>query len=302
MKIKRQSLAAWVLAARPRTLPAAVVPVLVGTALAISEGRGAILPAMLCLLFALLVQIATNFANDYFDAKKGADTPERLGPTRAVAAGLISAPAMWRATLTTLALALLVGCGLIPFGGWWLLAVGVASLICAVAYTGGPYPLGYHGWGDVFVVLFFGLIAVGVTYYVQAGGWSATAFHLGLGVGLMINNLLVVNNHRDAPLDAKVGKKTVVVRFGRPFGEALFASSYLIAASTVLGALAERLSLAAGLVVIAAAAGGGWHHYGLWKRLRKVKTPQEYGTLLKLTATEVVAYGTVLTMIILVSA
>ncbi|MEM9227118.1 MAG: 1,4-dihydroxy-2-naphthoate octaprenyltransferase, partial [Verrucomicrobiota bacterium] len=158
----------WLLAARPKTLPAAVIPVALGTALAASDGRFQLIPAFVCVLFALLIQVGTNFANDYFDYRSGADNEHRIGPTRAVAAGLVPPALMWRATLVVLTLAFGLGLILIAYGGWWLLLIGVLSVLCAVAYTGGPYPLGYHGLGDVFVVVFFGFIAVMFTYYVQA--------------------------------------------------------------------------------------------------------------------------------------
>lgn len=207
----------WILAARMKTLPAAVAPVAVGSALAYSDGGFQLWPATLCLLFALLIQIGTNYANDYYDFVKGADTKERIGPTRMVAAGRISPQRMFAAVWVVFGLAFVVGCGLLPYGGWALLVVGVSSIVCGVAYTGGPYPLGYHGWGDVFVFLFFGLVAVGCTYYVQVGHYSGAALWLSLGPGALSTNLLVVNNYRDAPTDVKAGKRTLAVRFGRGF-------------------------------------------------------------------------------------
>ncbi|MFP4157899.1 MAG: 1,4-dihydroxy-2-naphthoate octaprenyltransferase, partial [Opitutales bacterium] len=159
----------WLSATRPKTLPAAVCPVLVGSSLAYESGSFAWVPALLCLGFALLIQVGTNFANDYLDGIKGTDTKERIGPQRAVANGWIEAVVMRRAAIAVLAAAFCLGLGLIPFGGWWLLVVGIASVVCAWLYTGGPYPLAYHGLGDVFVVLFFGFVAVGCTYFVQSG-------------------------------------------------------------------------------------------------------------------------------------
>lgn len=215
-------LSVWILAARPRTLPAAVAPVLLGTALALGDGVLAAWPAALCFAFALLVQIGANFANDYYDGVKGTDTAERLGPTRAVAAGLVRPPAMWRATLLVLVLAFAVGCLLLPYGGLWLLVVGVASIVCALAYTGGPYPLGYHGWGDVFVFVFFGLVATVVTYAVQAGGVSPAAWAVAVVPGALAVNILVVNNLRDRETDAVAGKRTLAVRLGRGFALAQY--------------------------------------------------------------------------------
>jgi 1,4-dihydroxy-2-naphthoate octaprenyltransferase len=219
----------WLAATRPRTLPAAVAPVLVGTALAWHDGRWIPAAALYCLAFALLVQIATNFANDYYDFVKGADTAERVGPRRAVASGLIAPGVMRRAMLITFAAAFAAGLGLLPYGGWPLLVIGIASILSGVAYTGGPYPLGYNGLGDVFVFLFFGLVAVGATYFVQAGMPGGVVWLAGSAIGLLAANILVTNNLRDADTDVRAGKRTTVVRFGRNFGRAQFALSHAFA-------------------------------------------------------------------------
>ncbi|NBB78951.1 MAG: 1,4-dihydroxy-2-naphthoate octaprenyltransferase, partial [Verrucomicrobia bacterium] len=187
----------WLEATRPKTLPAAVAPVLLGSSLAWADSGFQLLPALICLFFALLIQIGTNFANDYLDGVRGTDTEARLGPQRAVAAGLVAPVVMRRAAMGVLGLAFCLGLGLIYFGGWWLLLIGVASVVCAWIYTGGPYPLAYNGLGDVFVVLFFGVIAVGCTDYVQVGVLRNEALLLGLACGLVVNNILVVNNYRD---------------------------------------------------------------------------------------------------------
>lgn len=219
----------WILATRPRTLPAAISPVLVGTALAAHDEVFALEPVGICLAFALLIQIGANFANDYFDFVQGADNEQRIGPTRAVASGLISPKAMRNATYLVLGLAFLVGLSLVYWGGVWLVIVGLLSIMGALAYTGGPYPLGYNGLGDVFVFLFFGLIAVGFTYYVQAGVFSDTAWLLGAGVGALSMNLLVVNNYRDLETDRVAGKRTLVVRFGRSAAWRQYCGSLMLA-------------------------------------------------------------------------
>ncbi|MBI2812674.1 MAG: 1,4-dihydroxy-2-naphthoate polyprenyltransferase [Opitutae bacterium] len=219
----------WVEAARPKTLPAAVIPVLVGTALAAAHRSADIGKAAVCLLFALLVQVGTNFANDYFDFVKGADTPGRVGPRRAVAAGLIAPPTMLAATGLVLSAAFLVGLLLVREGGWGLLLIGVVSIVCALAYTGGPFPLGYNGLGDVFVFVFFGLVAVDATFYVQAGGLAPDATSCAVAIGLLAANILVANNYRDAETDARAGKKTLVVRFGRKFAVRQYALSHAVA-------------------------------------------------------------------------
>lgn len=265
----------WVAAARPRTLPAALAPVLVGSALAWHDGRFDARAAGFCLAFALLVQIGTNFANDYFDFVKGADTSARVGPQRAVAAGLISPPLMRRVMLATFAAAFAVGLGLVAWGGPWLIAIGVASIICGYAYTGGPWPLGYHGLGDVFVFVFFGLVAVGATYLVQAGRISGAAWLAAIPVGLLTANILVVNNYRDAQTDAAAGKRTLVVRFGRGFARWQFGISLLIALATPVLFLVRGWS--AWCLLPCAVAPLAWGHA---RRLRESKSPSELIELL----------------------
>ena len=227
--MSERGLQVWLEAARPRTLPAAVAPVLVGSALAWRDGAFQPGAAGLCLGFALLVQIGTNFANDYYDFVRGADAPGRVGPRRAVAAGLVSPGTMRFAMVVTFAAAFALGLGLIAWGGPWLLVVGILSILSGIAYTGGPYPLAYHGWGDVFVFIFFGLVAVGGTYFTQAARLGTDALLAGVPVGLLAANILVVNNYRDADTDARAAKRTLVVRLGRPFARTQFGVSLLAA-------------------------------------------------------------------------
>ena len=219
---------AWLIAARPQTLPAAAAPVIVGVGLAVETGVFAPLPALAALVGAALIQIGTNFANDYYDAIQGADTDDREGFTRVVASGLIEPNEVKRAMWATFGAAILVGSFLVYVGGVPILVVGLASVAAGIAYTGGPYPLGYHGLGDLFVFVFFGLIAVTGTYYVQAaalvGGvvpvWppagtiTRAAIVASLPVAALSTNILVVNNVRDREEDAKTGKRTLAVRFG----------------------------------------------------------------------------------------
>jgi 1,4-dihydroxy-2-naphthoate polyprenyltransferase len=210
----RSALSSWVLAARPKTLSAASVPVLVGSACAFSLGAFRAGPALAALGGALLLQIGANFANDVYDYEKGADTAERLGPTRAVQAGLITPAAMKRGMFLVFTLALLLGAYLTTVAGPVILAIGVASIASAVAYTGGPYPLGYNGLGDLFVFVFFGLIAVSGTVFVQAGNVPPLALWCSVPVGALATAILVVNNLRDHEQDAKAGKRTLAVRWG----------------------------------------------------------------------------------------
>ena len=228
----------WLAASRPRTLPAAVAPVLAGTALAWHDGVLVGPAALACLGFALLVQVGTNFANDYYDFVKGADTAERVGPRRAVAAGWVKPAAMLWAMVVVFILAFAVGLTLLRFGGWPLLVVGLSSILCGIAYTGGPYPLGYNGLGDLFVFIFFGLVAVCTTYFVQAGILTWSAVLVGAGVGALAANILVVNNYRDVETDARAGKRTLVVRFGRRFAQRQFDFSLVLAFSTPVALMA----------------------------------------------------------------
>lgn len=234
------SLKPWILAARPKTLPAAMAPVLVGSALASHEGEFHPLPAGICLAFALLIQIATNFANDYFDFKKGADTAERVGPTRAVASGLIRPGTMKAVTGITFAIAFVVGLGLVPFGGWWLLGVGISSILCGYAYTTGPLPLAYVGLGDVFVMVFFGLVAVCCTYFVQTGSVTFESVLVATAIGGLSTNLLVVNNLRDVDTDRLANKRTLAVRWGRAFSIWEY-RVFVLWAFVVVGLLIYRL-------------------------------------------------------------
>ncbi|MBX3015312.1 MAG: 1,4-dihydroxy-2-naphthoate polyprenyltransferase [Caldilineaceae bacterium] len=206
---------AWLLAARPKTLPAAVGPILVGAALALADDRFELLPALAALLCALLLQIGSNFANDYFDFFKGADTNDRLGPTRATAAGLLTPNAMRWGMVVVFGAAVLVGLYLIWVGGWPILVAGLAALLAAIAYTGGPFPFGYYGLGDLFVFLFFGLVAVCGTYYVQAHTLPLAVILAAVPPGLLITAILVVNNLRDLETDRRANKRTLAVRLGR---------------------------------------------------------------------------------------
>ena len=212
----------WLLAIRPKTLPAAVAPVVLGTAISYHAGNLRPLPAVACLAGALLLQIGSNLANDYFDFKKGADTAERLGPVRVTQAGLISERAILTGMVVTFLLATLVGLYLLTVGGLPIVYIGVASIVAAILYTGGPLPYGYKGLGEIFVFAFFGPVAVLGTQYVQTGSITAAGVMASVGSGLLCANVLIVNNLRDSEQDIKADKKTLIARFGRKFGLGLY--------------------------------------------------------------------------------
>lgn len=219
----------WLLAARPRTLPAAVSPVLIGAAMAYADGSFHGLVFAITVVCATLIQIGTNFANDYFDFVKGTDTAERLGPVRATQAGLVAPAQMKRATAIVLGLAFLVGLFLVWRGGLVILIIGLLAILFAVLYTGGPFPLGYIGLGDVFVFFFFGPVAVAGAYYLQTLLWSPLAMLAGIAPGLLSMAILAVNNLRDADGDARSGKRTLAVRFGKPFAQLEYVACVVVA-------------------------------------------------------------------------
>lgn len=209
-----QKLSIWFDAARPKTLAAALVPVMVGAALAWNDNLFRLDTSVVALFCAFAIQIGTNFANDYFDFIKGADTEDRVGFQRATATGLISSRAMLTATIITMSIAFLAGLYLVWIGGFAILIIGVLSLLFGILYTGGPFPLGYNGLGDLFVFIFFGFVAVMGTYYVNALEWSAISFWASIPVGALAVNILVINNLRDITQDKIAGKNTLGVMFG----------------------------------------------------------------------------------------
>lgn len=220
----------WFMALRPKTLTAAISPVMIGTAMAYGDGIHHVPSAILCLLAALSIQIGTNIANDYFDFKKGADTEERIGPTRVTQAGLIAPNIVRLAFIFSFAVAGFICFLLVHRAGWPIAAIGIVSIISGILYTAGPKPLGYIGLGELFVLIFFGPVAVGGTYYVQSLEMNYAVILAGLAPGLISVAILVVNNYRDMASDAKTGKNTLVVRFGRTFGQFEFITAILCAA------------------------------------------------------------------------
>ncbi len=214
MKSELTPLQIWVLAIRPKTLPASTAGVVAGIAIAIFHGGFRWLPALAAMGVGLLLQIASNLANDVFDYQHGTDTPDRLGPTRVTQAGYLTPRQVKTGLAITILLAGLLGIYLAITAGWEVLLIGAAAILAAIFYTAGPYPLGYHGFGDLFVFLFFGLAAVNGTYYVQTEMLHPAAWAISVSVGLLVVNLLVVNNLRDIPTDSQGGKKTLAVKIG----------------------------------------------------------------------------------------
>ncbi len=230
----QNKIACWVEAMRLRTLPVSIAGVVLAIGLAVADGSFQLLPAVLCLTFAVLAQIASNFGNEYYDYRDGLDAPGREGPRRGVTEGDITPQAMLRATYLTLGAACVVGCSLIAFGGWWLLPIGIVIALGAMAYSTGPYPLSRHGLGEVAVIAFFGIVPVTLTYYVQALVCPQQVWLSGLSAGLMGANVLIVNNYRDADADVAVGKHTLAVILGRKAVRFLYLFNGLVAVALMM--------------------------------------------------------------------
>ena len=277
----------WLLASRPKTLVASIIPVTLGVCLALKEVSNiAIELIVMCFLFSILVQIATNFANDYFDSLTGADDLRDLAPERFSDPKLIKGIHLRNASYIILVFALIIGVLIMEFSGAsrFLLVIGICSVICALAYTGGPFPFAYNGLGDFFVVIFFGFVAVCTTHYVLVSStteiWNPN-WIVPLGVGFIINNLLVVNNYRDRETDKMVGKKTIVVLLGRKFGITLYCTGYLI--SCVVCPLADN-QLASVIILFPLS-------LLLVHKLNKAKEKKDFDFILTTTAVSVVVYG-----------
>ncbi|TFU92224.1 1,4-dihydroxy-2-naphthoate octaprenyltransferase [Barnesiella sp. WM24] len=227
----------WIEAMRLRTLPVSIAGVITATGFALTQPGFDLLPALLCLLFAILAQIASNFANEYYDFRDGLDRAGREGPRRGVTEGDITPGAMKRATYLTLLLACITGLSLIHWGGWWLLPAGILIAIGAIAYSAGPYPLSRHGLGEVAVIFFFGIIPVNLTYYILTGAFTTPVLLGSVTIGLMGANVLLVNNYRDANDDAAVGKNTLAVIFGRRTAITIYLINGVIAATLMIAAI-----------------------------------------------------------------
>lgn len=292
------SIRPWILAARPKTLVAGVAPVMLGSVLAFYFGAFQIIPATLCLLFSVLVQIGCNFANDYYDHANDVDTEERVGFARMVNSGLISPCAMKKAAYLVLATALVVGSALIFYGGWGLLIVGITSVICAIAYTAGPFPLGYHGLGDLFVFIFFGLVATVFTFYVQAHHFRPEVFIVAAGCGLLAANIRLVNDMRDRETDAKAGKKTSAVRFGRTFCSLQYHFSNIVALVIVPTCLVMEYNFSVWTTLCAITV---FPALTVSKKIAHCKTGHDYNHLLEKTAKLLFLNSTILSLSIIMS-
>lgn len=287
--IRPHSPRAWLLAARPKTLTGAAIPVLVGCALAQADGHLLFLPALLCFLFAFLMQTDANLINDYFDFLKGSDRADRLGPERACAQGWISLPAMRRGIALTTGTACLVGLGLLSYGGREMIPVGAACVTFAFLYTAGPYPLAYHGWGDMLVIVFFGFVPVGCTYYVMCHDWTPETGMASLACGLVIDTLLTLNNYRDREQDAASGKKTLVVRWGAKGGSLLYLLSGVAATELCLSFAANGQIWAALLPQLYLLP-----HIRTWQRMTHIRQGKELNHVLGETSRNMLLFGILL--------
>lgn len=291
-EVKTNSAYAWFLAARPKTLTGAAIPVLIGSALALTDEGFQWIPALACLFFAFLMQIAANFINDLFDFLKGSDREDRLGPERACAQGWITPSAMKIGIAVTLILAGMVGCITLWYGGKVLIAIGLSSMLFAFLYT---TVLSYEGMGDLLVIVFFGLTAVGGTYYLLTNQWTLHTTLLALSCGFVIETLLVVNNYRDRDADARSHKRTLIVQFGEPFGRYLYLFSGLIAAILPLFLLPDKMYFTAFMPLIYILP-----HYRTWERMVTIRSGKRLNEILGSTSRNMMIYGLLTTIALII--
>lgn len=275
----------WIEAMRLRTLPVSVAGVIMALGYGILTHRLNLTVWVMCLLFAVLAQISSNFANEYYDYRDGLDKPGRDGPRRGVTEGDISPRAMLAATYITLALACCIGLSLLFWGPWWLIPVGIAIGLGVLAYSTGPYPLSRHGLGELAVILFFGVVPVNLTYFVMSGEWSISVFLGSLSAGLMGANVLLVNNYRDAAEDARVGKHTLAVIFGGRMASTLYLINGILAVA-LMGSVWWQMSrwclFIPGIYLL--------FHIALWRRITTV-SGSALNPMLGITAVLMLAYA-----------
>lgn len=289
--IKTNSPKAWILAARPKTLTGAAVPVMAGCGLAVADNVFSPTPAALCLIFAFLMQIDANLINDYFDYIKGSDREDRLGPQRACQEGWITLSAMKRGIIATTLLSAIEGSMLLLFGGWELIIIGALCMLGAFLYTAGPRPLSYEGLGDLMVIIFFGLISVETTYYIMSGNLTWYATMAALATGFATDALLIINNFRDHDQDVISGKKTIVVRLGRENGARLYLITGIIAAMLCIPLVLRGQLWAALLPQLYL-----WPHFTTWKRMIAINNGRELNSVLGSTARNILIFGILLTL------
>ena len=289
--VRTNSIKAWILAARPKTLAAAATPVLLGCALAYTDGAFQWIPAVLCFLFAFSMQIDANFINDYYDFLKGSDREDRLGPERACAQGWITLSAMKKGMIITTLLSCVWGLLLLKYCGLEMIPVGMLCVLFAFLYTAGPYPLAYHGWGDVLVIVFFGFVPVGCTYYTMAHDWTWNVTIACAACGLVSDLLLMLNNYRDREQDKISGKRTLVVRYGEPAGR----WAYLILGILAVGlcsCYAFNGHLLASLLPLVFLI----PHFMTWREMVRIFQGKALNVVLGKTARNIVWFGLLLAL------
>lgn len=298
MSIQTNSPKAWLLASRPKTLTAALLPILPGTALAVRDGHFALVPVLLCALFACLMQVAANFINDLYDYRKGTDREDRLGPERACAQGWITPRAMTAGIVLTLLLACATGlgllasvCGKLPYSGWELITLGALCVVFAFLYT---TRLSYLGWGDLLVVVFFGFVPVCGTYYVQACTLTPDVLLAALACGVATDTLLIVNNYRDREQDAVSGKRTLVVRLGEPFGRQLYLWAGIAATLLCLWIVRGNGAIAFLLPLVYLAL-----HVRTWQKMSRIRSGKKLNSILGETSRNMLFMGILLSVAIL---
>ncbi len=294
--VKKNSIKAWILAARPKTLAAAATPVSIGCSLAYADGAFQWIPALLCFLFAFSMQIDANFINDYYDFLKGSDREDRLGPERACAQGWITLSAMKTGMIVTTLLSCFWGLLLLPYCGWEMIPVGLVCVLFAFLYTAGPYPLAYHGWGDLLVIAFFGFVPVGCTYYTMAHDWTWNVTIACTACGLVSDLLLMLNNYRDREQDKISGKRTLIVRFGEKAGRYAYLTLGIQAVG-ICSYYAFNGCLAASLLPILFLI----PHTTTWREMVCIFQGKELNIVLGKTARNIVLFGLLLSLGLILS-
>ena len=289
--IQTNSIKAWILAARPKTLAAAATPVLLGCALAYTAGTFQWIPAILCFLFAFSMQIDANFINDYYDYLKGSDREDRLGPERACAQGWITLSAMKKGMIATTLLSCFWGLLLLKYCGLEMIPVGMLCVLFAFLYTAGPYPLAYHGWGDVLVIVFFGFVPVGCTYYTMAHDWTWNVTIACAACGLVSDLLLMLNNYRDRVQDKISGKRTLVVRFGEKAGRYAYLALGILAVGLCSFYAFKGYLMASLLPILFLLL-----HFTTWREMVRIYQGKALNFVLSKTARNIVVFGLLLSL------